>query len=311
MSKLAFVFPGQGSQNYGMLHDFITQSEIIKATFAEASAVLDCDLWVITQDNDPRLNQTAFTQPILLTASVALWRLWREKGGSLPDYFAGHSLGEYSALVCAEALAFCDAVKLVNLRGQYMQNAVSMGHGAMAAILGLSDEQVIQVCNAATSFGVVSPANFNSPGQVVIAGEKIAVEHACGLAKAEGALKTIPLSVSVPSHCPLMLGAAQELRYALDQIKITPPKVPIVNNVAAHIENDPIKIKQALIEQLAQPVQWVASIKALAHFGVTEVLECGPGKVLTGLGKRIDANLRYASLGDYTSFINLINQRQE
>ena len=306
--KLAFVFPGQGSQSLGMLAEIGAKYPIIKDTFAEASATLDFDLWELTQQGpEDRLNKTEFTQPALLTASVALWRVWKEQNGQLPSMLAGHSLGEYSALVCAEVITFADAVHLVQQRGQFMQAAVAPGVGAMAAILGLNDQQVAEACEQASmNEELVTPANFNSLGQVVIAGSTAAVERATEIAKTMGARKVVMLAVSVPSHCAFMQPAAEHLQQVLTDITFSTPKISCINNVHVTIENDIEKIKAALVKQLVSPVRWVEIIEKMATNGVTNVVECGPGPVLTGLNKRIDKSLQYSVLNTPENLTTLL-----
>ncbi|WP_421852470.1 ACP S-malonyltransferase [Marinomonas sp.] len=299
-TKLAFVFPGQGSQQLGMLADLAEKHDIIEQTFAEASAVLGYDLWDLVQNDAERLSQTDKTQPALLTASVALWRLWGQQGGEKPAYVAGHSLGEYSALVCAGVIAFADAVELVKLRGEYMQQAVPAGEGAMAAIIGLDDDKVVAACAAAA--GVVSAVNFNSPGQVVIAGHVDAVEAAMVNAKEAGAKRALPLPVSVPSHCELMLPAGAKLAEKLETIAFNSPSCILVQNVTAQAVSDPLVIKENLVSQLSEPVLWTQSVVLLSELGVTSTVECGPGKVLSGLNKRIVKGLDTFSLGDLAGF---------
>ena len=292
MKKFALVFPGQGSQYLTMLNDIAVQIDVINQTFAEASDVLGYDLWQLCQQGpEEKLNQTAYTQPALLTASVALWRVWQAQALPMPTLLAGHSLGEYSALVCAQSIAFADAVRVVRCRGEFMQSAVATGTGSMAAILGLDDAVVQSVCQDAAQGSIVSAANFNSPGQIVIAGERAAVARASELAKQAGAKRVLPLNVSVPSHCALMQPAAKELAEVLKDISIQTPRLPVINNVAARIETAPEKIRQALIEQLTQPVQWTRSVERMVEEGVAVTIECGPGKVLCGLNKRINAEL--------------------
>ncbi|RUM56005.1 MAG: [acyl-carrier-protein] S-malonyltransferase [Marinomonas sp.] len=300
-SSLAFVFPGQGSQQLGMLSDLAEKYDIIKATFDEASQVLGYDLWDLVQNDAESLNQTDKTQPALLTSSVALWRLWEQQGGDKPAYVAGHSLGEYSALVCAGVIEFADAVELVKLRGEFMQQAVPAGAGAMAAIIGLSDEQVVAACEA-VSEGVVSAVNFNSPGQVVIAGETAAVEVAMANAKEAGAKRALPLPVSVPSHCKLMVPAGEKLAERLNAIEFKEPAIKLVQNVTAQAVSDAAQIKSNLVSQLSEPVLWTQSIALLNELGVEKTVECGPGKVLTGLNKRIVKGLGAVAIGDVAGF---------
>lgn len=299
-NELAFVFPGQGSQQLGMLADLAEKYGVIGQTFAEASEVLGYDLWDLVQNDADKLNQTDKTQPALLTSSVALWRLWEQQGGEMPAYVAGHSLGEYSALVCAGVIAFSDAVELVKLRGEYMLQAVPAGEGAMAAIIGLDDAKVIEACNAAT--GVVSAVNFNSPGQVVIAGHIKAVEEAMNNAKEAGAKRALPLPVSVPSHCELMIPAGEKLAEKLATIEFHAPTCTLVQNVSAKAVSDAQVIKANLVSQLSEPVLWTQSIELLSELGVKTTLECGPGKVLSGLNKRIVKGLLASSLGDVSGF---------
>ncbi len=286
-SSLAFVFPGQGSQAVGMLAELGAQHASIRETFAEASAALGYDLWALTQEGPAeQLNQTDKTQPAILAASIALWRLWLAEGGAQPAFVAGHSLGEYSALVAAGSLAFADAVKLVELRGQLMQQAVPAGQGGMAAILGLDDDAVRAACAEAAQGDVVSAVNFNAPGQVVIAGAAAAVERAIEACKARGAKRAMALPVSVPSHCALMRPAAEKFAAAVDAIAWQAPQIAIVQNTSAQVPAELVALKQDLLAQLYSPVRWVESVVLLAERGVTELVECGPGKVLSGLNKR-------------------------
>lgn len=286
-SSLAFVFPGQGSQAVGMLAELGAQHAVIGETFAEASAALGYDLWALTQEGPAeQLNQTDKTQPAILAASIALWRLWQAEGGARPAFVAGHSLGEYSALVAAGCLPFTDAVKLVELRGQLMQQAVPAGQGGMAAILGLDDDTVRAACAEAAQGEVVSAVNFNAPGQVVIAGAAAAVERAIEACKAKGAKRAMALPVSVPSHCALMRPAAEKFAAAVEAIAWQAPQIAIVQNTSARVPADLAVLKRDLLEQLYSPVRWVESIVTLAEQGVTELVECGPGKVLSGLNKR-------------------------
>lgn len=292
MTKLAFVFPGQGSQAVGMLAELAADHPEVEETFDQASEALGYDLWQLVL-NGPQedLNQTHRTQPALLAASVAVWRVWNQAGGTKPELLAGHSLGEYSALVCAGVIDFSDAIRLVEQRGEYMQQAVPAGTGAMYAIIGLEDQKITQACEQAAQGEVVSAVNFNSPGQVVIAGSKEAVERAGVLCKEAGAKRALPLPVSVPSHCALMAPAAEKLAAVLNNIEFNPPVIPVINNVDVEPESDPEKIKQALVHQLYSPVRWTESVQFIAQQGVETVIECGPGKVLSGLIKRIDKSL--------------------
>ncbi|RZP58801.1 [acyl-carrier-protein] S-malonyltransferase [Vibrio vulnificus] len=302
MSKFAIVFPGQGSQAVGMLADLGEQYEIVKQTFAQASEALGYDLWALVQNGPAEdLNQTFRTQPALLASSVAIWRVWEELGLAQPENLAGHSLGEYSALVCAGVIDFQEAIKLVELRGLLMQEAVPAGTGAMYAIIGLDDEAIAKACEEAAQGDVVSPVNFNSPGQVVIAGSKDAVERAGALCKEAGAKRALPLPVSVPSHCALMKPAAEKLAVALESIEFKAPQLPVINNVDVVAETDPAKIKDALVRQLYSPVRWTESVELMSSQGVEKLLEMGPGKVLTGLTKRIVKSLEAAAVNDVAS----------
>jgi [acyl-carrier-protein] S-malonyltransferase len=302
MSKFAIVFPGQGSQAVGMLADLGEQYQVVKQTFAEASEALGYDLWALIQDGPvDDLNQTFRTQPALLASSVAIWRVWQELGLEQPALVAGHSLGEYSALVCAGVIDFKQALKLVELRGRLMQEAVPAGTGAMYAIIGLGDEEIAQACLDAAQGDVVAPVNFNSPGQVVIAGSKDAVERAGVLCKAAGAKRALPLPVSVPSHCALMQPAADKLAVALADIEFSAPQVPVINNVDVIAETDPEKIKHALVRQLYSPVRWTECVESMSAQGIEKLLEMGPGKVLTGLTKRIVKTLDAAAVNDVAS----------
>lgn len=286
-TKTAFVFPGQGSQKVGMLAELAEQFSGVTDTFAEASEAIGFDLWHIAQSGEG-LNQTEFTQPVLLTASIALWRVWLELGGVAPKYLAGHSLGEYSALVAAGAMSLGDAVKLVNLRGKLMQDAVPQGQGAMAAILGLDDAKVIELCEQvnAQGLGSVEAANYNAQGQVVIAGDKAPVEAVMAAAKEQSG-KAIALPVSVPSHCSLMKPAAEKFAAALEQTAIELPGLPVIQNVNAEIATDVAGVRQALTAQLYQSVQWTKTMQYLQDQGVQYVVECGPGNVLANLAKRL------------------------
>ena len=304
-NKLAFVFPGQGSQTVAMLSDF-SENVIVQDTFKEASAALGYDLWQLVA-NGPveKLNQTNFTQPALLTASVALWRVWQAESDIVPDIMAGHSLGEYSALVCAGVFSLKDAVKLVEQRGEYMQASVPEGIGAMAAVIGLDDQAIIDACEQAKNNEVVAAVNFNSPGQVVIAGHKEAVARAGVLCKEAGAKRVLPLPVSVPSHCELMMPAAEQLAHALEQVTFNTPTVAVVNNVDVKAEESAEAIKSALIKQLYSPVRWSETISFFASENVTKVAEIGPGKVLQGLNKRIVKSIQSVSFNDESSLQQL------
>jgi [acyl-carrier-protein] S-malonyltransferase len=296
---LAIVFPGQGSQSIGMLSELAESEPLIKETFTQASDVLGYNLWQLTQDGpEEELNRTDKTQPAMLAAGVAVWRAWQHAGGAAPGVMAGHSLGEYTALVCAGALEFTDAVSLVEERGRCMQSAVPAGVGAMAAILGLEDATVVDVCERAAEGEVVSPVNFNSPGQVVIAGNAAAVQRAMGLAKEAGAKRALPLAVSVPSHCSLMQPAAEQFAERLVQTVINTPSIAVMQNVDAKLHDQPGMIRENLKKQLYCPVQWVLSVQNLGARGVTRIVEAGPGKVLAGLCKRIDKSIANAAVYD-------------
>lgn len=286
--KLAVVFPGQGSQAVGMLSALAERFPLVRETFDEASSVLGYDLWDLTQNGpEAELNRTEKTQPAMLAAGVAVWRVWQSQAGAEPMMAAGHSLGEYTALVCAGALNFADAVSLVAERGRLMQSAVPEGYGAMAAILGLDDDVVATLCDEAAQGEVLSPVNFNSPGQVVIAGTAAAVDRAVELAKPKGAKRALRLAVSVPSHCALMKPAADQLATRLNTVGLSVPNIPVLHNVDVATHDDPALIRDALARQLYSPVRWVETIQALDAQAVDTVLECGPGKVLVGLNKRI------------------------
>jgi len=288
--SFAMVFPGQGSQSVGMLATLAEQEPLIKQTFAEASEVLGYDLWQLAQSGpEDQLNSTDKTQPAMLAAGVATWRVWRQHGGSMPSVMAGHSLGEYGALVCAEAMDFKTAVDLVRFRGEAMQSAVPQGEGAMAAILGLEDTDVVAGCEAAAQGEIVQAANFNSPGQVVIAGKKSAVERAIAILNGKGAKRALILPVSVPSHTPLMKPAADRLLEKLAGIAIQTPKVPVyAHTLKPHTDEN--SIRNALCQQLVGPVRWTQTIRTFLDVGIKTFIECGPGRVLTGLNKRIDRN---------------------
>lgn len=309
MSKTAIVFPGQGSQALGMLSDIASEYAIVQETFAQASNVLGYDLWALVQDGPSEdLNRTDRTQPALLAASVAIWRVWNEQNGKQPEFLAGHSLGEYSALVCADAIAFEDAIKLVELRGQYMLEAVPEGTGSMAAIIGLDDDAIAKACDDASQGQVVSPVNFNSPGQVVIAGHKEAVERASALCKEAGAKRALPLAVSVPSHCSLMSPAAEKLAAQLETIDVKSPTLKVINNVDVAIESDPVAIKEALKRQLFSPVRWSETVQFFAANDVSLQIEVGPGKVLSGLAKRIDKSVSGVATTDVASLTSALEK---
>lgn len=306
-TSLAFVFPGQGSQKVGMLAAAHEQFEAVRDTFAEASEALGYDMWDLIQNGEQdALNLTETTQPVLLASSVALWRAWLAEGGARPAQMAGHSLGEFSALVCAGALGFADGVRLVRSRGQFMQTAVPVGEGAMAAIIGLDDEQINAICSATE--GVVAAVNFNSPGQVVIAGHTAPVDAAIAALKEAGAKRAMPLPVSAPFHTELMKPAGERLAEAMASIEISTPEIPVVHNVHAGTESDPAVIRELLVQQIYSPVQWTRCVQAMTAAGVTRVVECGPGKVLSGLNRRIDKALASYSLEEPES---LASARQE
>ncbi|MGP1947202.1 MAG: ACP S-malonyltransferase [Arsenophonus sp. NC-PG7-MAG3] len=309
MSNFAMIFPGQGSQSLGMLANLAKEFTVVEETFAESSNVLEYDLWNLIQNgSEEELNKTWKTQPALLSASVAIFRVWQKKKGKMPTLMAGHSLGEYSALVCADVIDFKSAVKLVELRGQLMQESVPIGMGAMYVIIGLDNESILASCQQATQDQVVSAVNFNSPGQVVISGEKSAVKRAVALCKAAGAKRTLPLAVSVPSHCALMEPTAKRLAEALEEIVFNKPNIPIVNNVDVKIENSVEGIRHALVRQLYNPVRWVETIEFMAEHGIVQLLEIGPGKILTGLTKHIVSTINSVAINDTASlnaaFIN-------
>ncbi len=297
--NLAFVFPGQGSQSVGMLSAMAEAYPEIKQTFEQASEVLSYDLWEIVEAGPlEKLNQTAITQPAMLAAGYAVWKIWNKQCSVQPGWVAGHSLGEYTALVCSGAIAYENAIKLVSERGRLMQEAVPAGQGAMAAILGLEDHEVVKLCKDSAEGEVVAPANFNAPGQVVIAGDKTAVERAMAKAKEVGAKRAVLLPVSVPSHCALMQSAAEQLRDLLQQTGIDSPRITLIHNVDVSTHSAPEVIRNALKEQLFKPVRWVDGIKFMSDQGVTAFVECGPGKVLIGLNKRIAKNAEHLSIYD-------------
>ncbi|VEI57017.1 malonyl CoA-acyl carrier protein transacylase [Pasteurella multocida] len=309
MKKFAMVFPGQGSQAVGMLAELATEYAIVEETFKQASDVLGYDLWQLVQQGPAEeLNKTWQTQPALLAASVAIYRVWQQKYPQLkPSVMAGHSLGEYSALVCADVLDFQDAIKLVELRGKLMQQAVPEGTGAMYAIIGLDNESIIKACVDAEKGEVVSAVNFNSPGQVVIAGAKAAVERAAVACKEAGAKRALPLAVSVPSHCALMKPAADQLAVSLDNIAVKAPNTLVINNVDVKTETESTQIRTALVRQLYSPVRWTETVEAMAKDGIEVLVEIGPNKVLTGLTKRIVADLQAAAVNDLTS-LNVVEE---
>ncbi len=302
MMTIAFVFPGQGSQSLGMLAELAAAQSTVQSTFAEASEALGYDLWQLVQQGpEAELNNTTKTQPALLASSVATWRVWNELSEIQPAMMAGHSLGEYSALVCSGAITFTDAIKLVADRGAYMQDAVPAGIGSMAAVLGLEDGQIEAVCDAAAQGQIVSAANYNSSGQVVIAGHKEAVERAVELAKAAGAKRSVILPVSVPSHCENKKKAADRFAERLNTVDFEQPKIPVLHNIDAMEHSDISEIKLALQDQLCQPVRWVETIQKMVSKDINTIVECGPGKVLSGLIKRIDRSLNIFPVFDPAS----------
>ncbi len=306
MDQTAFIFPGQGSQSLGMLSEFKDNNEVIQ-TFEQGSEVLGYNLWDLCQNGpEEQLNQTDKTQPALLAASVALWRVWG-KEAALPSLVAGHSLGEYSALVCAGILDFEQAIKLVEQRGQFMQQAVPAGVGKMAAIIGLDDDKVLESCEASAQNEIVSPVNYNSPGQIVIAGNAEAVERAMVACKENGAKRALPLAVSVPSHCLLMKPASEQLSEVLSGISLNQSDIKVINNVDVTIENDEAKIKDALVRQLYCPVKWSNTIQLMVKQGISSLVECGSGKVLVGLNRRIDRSLASHQINT----LSLLNQTVE
>ena len=302
-NNIAFVFPGQGSQHVGMLSDLAADSTIIQQCFTEASEVLGYDLWDLCQnDADSSLAKTEITQPALLAASVSLWRLWQDRSEAMPSIMAGHSLGEYSAMVCSGALGFTDAVKLVQSRGQYMQAAVPQGVGAMAVIIGLEDDAVVAACEEAAQGQVVSAVNYNSPGQIAIAGNAEAIERAMVIAKDKGAKRAMLLAVSVPSHCALMEPAAKKLAVDLESIQINTPTITVVQNVTAEPCGEPDHIRANLVAQLYSPVRWSESVQFMAGKGIDTLVEAGPGKVLCGLAKRIDRSISAFPVAEAADF---------
>lgn len=311
MSHIAFVFPGQGSQKIGMLSELAQDHALIKQTFDEASDVLGYNMWeLIQQGEQEQINLTERTQPILLASSVAIWLLWNEHNGTQPSQMAGHSLGEWSALVCSGVVDFADALKIVRARGQYMQQAVPVGEGAMAAIIGLEDQAILDACSNAQSLGVVDAVNFNAPGQVVIAGSNEAVEAAMDACKAAGAKRALPLPVSAPFHTSLMKPAADNLADLVNSVTFSAPQVPVVHNVHAQTESDPETIKALMLEQIYSPVKWVDCVNQLKSNGATTLIECGPGKVLSGLAKRIDRDLLSLSTDNVADFTAALETKQ-
>jgi len=306
-SNLAFVFPGQGSQKIGMLADLAAANPLVEETFKEASDVLGYDAWKLIQEGEQEdINLTERTQPLLLTASVAIWRLWQQQGGPLPAAMAGHSLGEWSALVCAGVVEFTDAVAIVRARGAFMQQAVPVGVGAMAAIMGIDDQIVIDACTDAAQGQIASAVNFNAPGQVVIAGDADAVARAIDICKKAGAKRAVELPVSAPFHTSLMRPAADNLAEIVGQTKFSAPQIPVLHNVHAQPEANPEAIKTLMLEQIYQPVLWVDCVNGLSSRGAEILIECGPGRVLNGLSKRIDRGLTSLATDDVASLENAL-----
>ena len=305
--NLAFVFPGQGSQKIGMLASLASINTVVLDTFSEASEALGYDLWELVQSGEQEaINLTERTQPILLASSVAIWRLWQEKSGPSPSLLAGHSLGEWSALVCSGVLGFTNALKIVRARGAYMQEAVPLGVGAMAAILGLDDQAVMDACDTARQGEVVDAVNFNAPGQIVIAGSALAVERAIELCKASGAKRALPLPVSAPFHTSLMHPAAENLADLVNSTVFSTPQIPVIHNVHAQTESNPDAIKALMLEQIYKPVMWVDCVNELKAQGGKILIECGPGRVLNGLSKRIDRELTSYATDDLASLENAL-----
>jgi len=309
VARTAFLFPGQGSQSVGMLSELAAAFPEVEATFGEASAVLGYDLWAVCREGpEERLNRTETTQPAMLAAGIATWRCWRAGGGPDPDIMAGHSLGEYSALVAAGVMDFADAVRTVALRGRLMQEATPEGVGAMAAIIGLDDEIVSGICKGYEGEGIVSCANFNAPGQVVIAGHRQAVDQVCEIAAAAGARRAIPLPVSVPSHCALMKPAAERLRAHLEGLALAPGIIPVVQNADVRAFEDAAQVVDALARQLWQPVRWTETVLHLAGQGVARFVECGPGRVLAGLNRRISRDSAVSALTDPAALAGVLEE---
>lgn len=310
-TPIAFVFPGQGSQKVGMLAEAYATFDAVRTTFEEASAALGYDMWKLVQEGPQEsLNLTATTQPVLLASSVALWRAWNEAGGRKPSIMAGHSLGEFSALVCAGTLQFDDAVRLVRSRGEFMQTAVPVGEGAMAAIIGVEDADIVRICAevSAQSDGVVAAVNFNSPGQVVVAGHTATVDAAISALKDAGAKRAMLLPVSAPFHTELMQPAGVRLAEEVAAITFSAPEIPVIQNVHAQAESDPERIRDLLVEQIYSPVRWTECIQAIVANGVTSIVECGPGRVLSGLNRRIDKSLASYGLEEPDALLDAVAQ---
>lgn len=307
--KFAFVFPGQGSQNKGMLFDLAQQFSLIKKTFDEASEALSYDLWNLVKDDpEERLNETVYTQPALLAAGYAIWRVWQSEGGQAPCLLAGHSLGEYTALVCADSIEFKEAVALVEKRAQFMQEAVPLGEGGMAAVIGLDYLVVEQLCESAAQSEIISVANFNAPGQIVVSGHVKALKRLVSLAKEKGARLVKILPVSIPSHSPLMKKAALGLSHYIEKIRIKPPRIPILHNVDTEVCGEVNTIKEKLIEQLYSPVQWTKTVQKMAEQSIPAIFECGPGKILLGLNKRIAPALQHFAIYDDATLREGLNE---
>jgi len=306
-SNLAFVFPGQGSQKIGMLAELAAANPLVEETFKEASDVLGYDAWKLIQEGEQEdINLTERTQPLLLTASVAIWRLWQQQGGPQPAAMAGHSLGEWSALVCSGVVTFADAVEIVRARGAFMQQAVPVGIGAMAAIMGIDDQIVIDACAEAAQDQIAAAVNFNAPGQVVIAGDAAAVARAVDICKKAGAKRAVELPVSAPFHTSLMRPAADNLSVLVQQKSFSAPQIPVLHNVHAKTEDDPERIKSLMLEQIYKPVLWVDCVNGLSSRGAEILIECGPGRVLNGLSKRIDRSLTSLATDDVASLENAL-----
>jgi [acyl-carrier-protein] S-malonyltransferase len=312
MTEFALVFPGQGSQTVGMLADLAAARPEVKETFDEAGLALDIDLWhLVCHGPAETLDRTELTQPAMLAAGVAVWRCWQTLSGRRPKAMAGHSLGEYSALVAAGSLEFSDAVRIVAERGRLMQAAVTDGKGAMAAILGLDDEVVEAICREAAEGQVLAPANYNSPGQLVIAGDSAAIERAILKCRDAGAKRAMVLPVSVPAHCALMKPAAAGVEKVLADIEVSPPRIPVRHNIDGQVRIDPADIRRALVDQVHQPVRWTGTVRAMAQSGIVRLAECGPGRVLCGLSRRIDRSLECAALHQPEAMENTIEQWRE
>ena len=309
---LAAVFPGQGSQSIGMLADLADAFPLVEETFREASEVLGYDLWRVCQEGpEEKLNATECTQPAMLAAGVAVWRVWHRQGGPEPDAMAGHSLGEYSALVCARSVRFADAVALVASRGRFMQDAVPMGQGAVAAVIGMADDDVDAACRAVEQDEVVRPVNFNAPGQVVLAGHAAAVARAIERARESGARRAVLLPLSVPVHSPLMEPAAERFRSRIEEVEFATPEVPVIANVGLEPHGSAATIRERLVRQLHSPVPWTATVRRLADFGIGEVLEPGPGRVLSGLNRRIDRGMKAHAVFDPPSLDAALRARSD